>query len=87
MDNVRTMITTIVSFNRPTNRNDILLSEKLLRACNQDNRLEKDKMKKLRENFNFQKDLVCIGKIVPNLIREQDNLLLEVMLPANIDEE
>ena len=30
--------------------------------------------------------MICIGKLVPNLIREQDNLLLEVMLPANFDE-
>ena len=87
MENMRTMITTIVSFNKPVSKKEILLSEKLFRACNQDTRGEQDKMSKLRDNFHSQKDLVCIGKLVPNLIREQDNLLLEVMLPANLQDE
>ena len=43
-------------------------------------------MKKLRDNFNSQKKLVCVGKLIPNLIRDQDNLLLEVMLPANLED-
>ena len=39
----------------------------------------------LRENFYRQRDLICIGKLVPNLIRDQDNLILELMLPADLE--
>ena len=42
-------------------------------------------MGKMRANFTSQGKLICIGKLVANLIREQDNLLLEVMLPRDFN--
>ena len=89
MENVRTMVTTIVSIRRP-NHDSILLSEKLLfsTSLNDSHQMETEqdrRMNELRENFYSQRDLVCLGKLVPNLIRDQDNLILEVMLPAELE--
>ena len=31
------------------------------------------------------RDLVCIGKVVPNIIRNQDNLIFELMMPSALE--
>jgi len=61
-----------------------LLSEKLLMAVNKMEKQDLKQMAPLRAKFFKQKDLVSIGKIVPNMIHEQDNLIFEVMLPAEL---
>ena len=71
MDNVRTIVSTIVSLRRP-NHDSTLLSEKLLFSTSLDDKQTDyhKKMGDLRENFQSQRDLLCIGKLVPNLIRD-----------------
>ena len=44
-------------------------------------------MTALKSRFFSQKDLTCIGKVVPNKMRDHDTLVFEVMLPADLDEE
>ena len=44
-------------------------------------------MQALKSRFFSQKDLICIGKVVPNKMRDHDTLLFEVMLPADLTEE
>ena len=86
MDNVKTIVTTVVSLRRP-NHESTLLSEKLLFSTSfKDTETAYErKMSELRENFYRQRDLICIGKLVPNLIRDQDNLILELMLPDELE--
>lgn len=39
-------------------------------------------METLREDlFRREEHLNCIGKLVPNIIRDQDNLFVELVLP------
>lgn len=83
MDEVRTMISTIVNFKRP-DHSKLMVSEKLLLAIDEMKFKDTRLMDEMRAKFFEQKDLVSIGKIVPNLIREQDNLIFELMLPAEL---
>ena len=69
MDNVPTIITTIVSIGKLKDR-DLLFSEKLLKTSNLDGNQKTSKMDKMRSNFSSQRDLISIGKLVPNPIRE-----------------
>lgn len=86
MDETKTVVTTIVSLG-PPNHDPNLLTEKMLLVSEQMEMLDLENFKELRSNFNSQKDLICLGKLVPNIIRDQDNLFLELMLPADLDVE
>jgi hypothetical protein len=41
-------------------------------------------LEQLKARF-FKQDVICIGKIVPNQRRDQDTIILELMLPEDID--
>ena len=72
MANVSTVISTIVSLRAP-NHDTNLISEKLLEFTDGPSKIGKAEMKKLRDlrdNFYRQRDLLCIGKVVPNQIRD-----------------
>jgi len=86
MDETKTVVTTIVSLG-PPNHDPNLLTEKMLLMSEQMQMLDLENFNELRSNFNSQKDLICLGKLVPNIIRDQDNLFLELMLPADLDVE
>ena len=81
-----TVVTTIVSLG-PPNHDENLLTEKMLLVSEQMEMLDLESNKKVRKEFNRQEDLVCIGKLVPSIIRDQDNLFLELMLPADLNVE
>lgn len=84
MENVRTIVTTIVSIKAPR-KQDLLLSEKLLSQLDDD--YDDRKLIKVREGLASKLGCLSIGKLVSNPIRDQDNLLLELVLPADFDQE
>ena len=61
-----------------------MLSERLLLASEQLSFADLRKNDLMRSEFFEQQSCVCVGKLIPNLIRDQDNLILEVMLPADL---
>ena len=69
MDEVHTMISTIVSIGRP-NHAQQMLSEKMLLFSEQLKYSDLRHNDKLRAEFFKQKNLVCLGKLVPNMIRD-----------------
>ena len=69
MDEVHTMISTIVSIGRP-NHAQQMLSEKMLLFSEQLKYSDLRHNDKLRQEFFRQKNLVCLGKLVPNMIRD-----------------
>lgn len=84
MDEVKTMVSTIVSFGQPS-QSQLLLSEKLLLGSEQLGFRDLKHNNEIRSAFFKQKSLVGLGMLVPNLIRGQDNLILEIMLPPDLD--
>jgi hypothetical protein len=85
LESISTIVTTIVYLS-PPNHDQRLLSEKLLQSI-PEAKVPKDKnMKKLQEDFfDRHGDIVCLGKLVPNVHREQDNLIFELLLPDDIE--
>ena len=82
------MVTTVV-YLRPPNHDSRLVSERLLEYM-EDHKVPRSReMKKIRQEFFDQRegDLVCLGKLVPNVIRDQDNLFFELILPEDIEVE
>ena len=69
MDEVNTIITTVVSIGRP-NHAQQMLSEKMLLFSEQLKYSDLRHNDKLRQEFFRQKNLVCLGKLVPNMIRD-----------------
>ena len=70
----------------PPNHDQRLLSEKLLESI-PESKVPRDRsMKDLQEGFfDRHNDIVCLGKLVQNVNREQDNLIFELMLPDDIE--
>mmetsp|Transcript_13910 Transcript_13910/g.18980 ORF Transcript_13910/g.18980 Transcript_13910/m.18980 type:complete len:122 (-) Transcript_13910:2077-2442(-) len=69
MDEVRTMISTIVSIGKP-NHAQHMLSEKLLLFSDQLKYSDLKHNDKMRQEFFKHKKLVSLGKLVPNIIRD-----------------
>ena len=96
MQNVRTNIATIIYLDKP--EDDQLLSQSLAelsggtqyghsRSELQEQQQKQKQMKSLKTSFFSQQGLICIGKVVPNKMRDHDTLVFEVMLPADLHEE
>jgi len=83
LESIHTIVTTIVYLG-PPNYSQRLLSEKLLDFISE-SKVPAKNMKDLRNKLFAQKDLVCIGKLVPNVIRDQDNMIFELMLPDDLE--
>lgn len=86
MQSVHTITTTFVSL-KPPDHSSRLVSENLL-AQDKSTAVNEQKMQDLREEFlDVKTDLVCLGKLVANPHRDQDNLILELMLPEDLNVE
>ena len=85
LESLRMMVTTVVYLRKP-NHDSRLMSERLLEYMDDYKVPKSREMKKLRNELFDQGegDLVCLGKLVPNVIRDQDNLILELILPEDL---
>ena len=70
MNGVCTLVTTIVSLSRPI-RSQPLLSEKLLLTQDliSEDDINNEGMEELRHHLYNQDELIALGKLVPNMIR------------------
>ena len=92
MQNVRTNIATIIYVGPPEDNQ--LLSQSITELTggahyghNRSDVQQSSNLTALKSRFFSQKDLVCVGKVVPSKMRDHDTLVFEVMLPADLQEE